>query len=417
MNEESETPTPRVFCLLRRTSFSFGPLVPSLRLHLLTSLLLAAGAAQAHDPSAYGGLFRTRDFGASWLNADVGLFLGGAVALAIDPSDSTHLLLGTDAGLLRSRNGGRAWVSEAPAKLVGSVFAVVFLADGRSALCATPGGVFRQAGEDWRQATAPAEAAPAKVLALGAAPGRVYLIGRRDLYRSDDNGDKWSRVEHALPGQPEFTALALARQPSEVLYAVVDGAVMASRDAGLDWQPRNAGLPAQSEALTLDPADASRLWVAGAGRIYSSNDAGANWRPFGNPLPEPDTSVRGIAADAAGTTVVLTTHRGLYRTADGGQTWRFLEGNLPVHLEARPLVRDPSHAADPVRRLRAHAVRRVVAPRARGQQPAQPCRSSQPGRRRLRFCCCLPSRACLRPAGCSAAVRSLPFRLGIPRND
>ena len=54
--------------------------------------------------------------------------------------------------------------------------------------------------------------------------------------------------------------------------------------------------------------------------------------------------MRGIAADAAGTTVVLTTHRGLYRTADGGQSWRFLEGNLPVHLEARPLVRDPSHA-------------------------------------------------------------------------
>jgi photosystem II stability/assembly factor-like uncharacterized protein len=290
-------------------------------------------------------LFRTRDFGASWLNADVGLFLGGAVALAIDPSDSTHLLLGTDTGLLESRNGGRAWTPEAPAKLVGSVFAVVFLVDGKSALCATPGGVFRQDGGDWRQVTAPAEAAPARAIALGAGPGRVYLIGRRELYRSDDNGDKWSRVEHGLPGQPEFSVLAVAREPSEVLYAVVDGVVMASRDAGLSWQPRSAGLPAaQAEALSLDPAAAARLWVASAGRIYSSDDGGASWRPFGAPLPEPDTSVRGIAADAAATMVVLTTHRGLYRTADGGQSWRFLEGNLPVHLEARPLVRDPSHA-------------------------------------------------------------------------
>jgi photosystem II stability/assembly factor-like uncharacterized protein len=315
------------------------------RLLSLIFLSLAAGLAHAHDPSAYGGLFRTRDFGASWLNADVGLFLGGAVALAIDPSDSTHLLLGTDTGLLESRNGGRAWTPEAPAKLVGSVFAVVFLVDGKSALCATPGGVFRQDGGDWRQVTAPAEAAPARAIALGAGPGRVYLIGRRELYRSDDNGDKWSRVEHGLPGQPEFSVLAVAREPSEVLYAVVDGVVMASRDAGLSWQPRSAGLPAaQAEALSLDPAAAARLWVASAGRIYSSDDGGASWRPFGAPLPEPDTSVRGIAADAAATMVVLTTHRGLYRTADGGQSWRFLEGNLPVHLEARPLVRDPSHA-------------------------------------------------------------------------
>jgi len=311
----------------------------------LIPALLAACVAQAHDPSAYGGLFRSRDFGASWLNADVGLFLGGALALAIDPSDSTHLLLGTDTGLLGSRNGGRAWTPEVPDKLFGGVFAVVFLADGKSALCATPGGVFLQDGGDWRQATAPAEAAPAKALALGAAPDRVYLVGRSDLYQSDDRGATWKRVEHDLPGRAEFGALAVAHSPSEVLYAVIDGAVMMSRDAGRSWQPRGAGLPAaQAEALTLDFATAARLWVAGANRIYSSSDAGATWHPFGNPLPEPDTSVRGIAADAAGTTVVLTTHRGMYRTADAGQTWRFLEGNLPVHLEARPLVRDSSHA-------------------------------------------------------------------------
>jgi photosystem II stability/assembly factor-like uncharacterized protein len=316
-----------------------------LALAVLLPATLLAGVAQAHDPSAYGGLFRTRDLGASWLNADVGLFLGGAVSLAVDPTDPAHLLMGTDSSLLRSRNGGRAWAQEEPGRLFGAVFAVAFLADGRSALCVTPGGVFRFDGDQWQQAAAPVEAAPARAAALGASGDRLYLLGRRDLYRSDDAGRSWTHVDHGLPDQPEFTALAVARTPGEVLYAVVDGVVMASEDAGRSWRPRGAGLPqAPAEALSVDPAVASRLWVASADRVYSSDDGGANWHPVGDPLPEPGTSVRGIAADAAGRVLVITTHRGLYRSTDGGENWVFLEGNLPVHLEARPLVRDPSHA-------------------------------------------------------------------------
>jgi len=311
----------------------------------LTVAALLACVAHAHDPSAYGGLFRTRDFGASWLNADVGLFLGGAVSLAVDPIDPAHLLMGTDTGLLTSRNGGREWVREDPAKLVGAVFAVTFLADGKGALCVTPGGVFRFDGHEWQQAQAPIEAAPGRAAVLGASAERIYLIGRRELYRSDDAGRNWTRVEHGLPDHPEFTALAVARAPAEVLFAVVDGVVMASDNGGASWRPRTAGLQqSPAEALTVDPANAARLWVAAADRIYFSDDGGGRWQAAGEPLPEPGTSVRGIAADASGQVLVITTHRGTYRSADGGQTWSFLEGNLPVHLEARLLVRDPSHA-------------------------------------------------------------------------
>ena len=43
--------------------------------------------------------------------------------------------------------------------------------------------------------------------------------------------------------------------------------------------------------------------------------------------------------------MVLTTHRGLLRSADSGRSWRLREENLPVHLEAGPLVRDLANAA------------------------------------------------------------------------
>ena len=51
--------------------------------------------------------------GDGWLNADIGLFLNATLAVAVDPRDPDHLLLGTDVGLWRSHNGGRSWTREA----------------------------------------------------------------------------------------------------------------------------------------------------------------------------------------------------------------------------------------------------------------------------------------------------------------
>ena len=51
--------------------------------------------------------------------------------------------------------------------------------------------------------------------------------------------------------------------------------------------------------------------------------------------------VRGIAADSQATTLVVTTHRGTYRSTDGGMNWALEEDTLPVHLEAGSLTRDP----------------------------------------------------------------------------
>ena len=102
-----------------------------------------AGMARAHDPSPYGGVFRSRNMGDAWLNADIGLFLNASLALAVDPRDPGHLLLGTDVGLWRSHNGGRSWTREAEDLILGAVFAIAFAPDGQSAMCAAPNGVFR----------------------------------------------------------------------------------------------------------------------------------------------------------------------------------------------------------------------------------------------------------------------------------
>jgi photosystem II stability/assembly factor-like uncharacterized protein len=307
--------------------------------------MLAGAGASAHDPSAYGGVFRSRDLGGTWLNADVGLFLNSALAVAVDPRDPNHLLLGSDLGLMRSRTGGRSWTPEGQGQIVGAVFALAFAPDGQSAVCAAPSGVFHFGDGQWLRADAPGDAAPARQLVIGAVSGRIYMLGRDGLFASNDGGQSYDRVASTLPQGAEITALALGEYRSEILLAVIDGQLMASEDGGRQWHHRAQGLgDTPIDTVVLDSSSPRRAWTAGADRVHVSDDLGATWRAVGQPLPEAGTNVRGIAADAAAMTLVVTTHRGMYRSEDGGHSWTFKEGNLPVHLESGPLARDPGDA-------------------------------------------------------------------------
>jgi photosystem II stability/assembly factor-like uncharacterized protein len=302
-------------------------------------------SARAHDPSAYGGLFRSRNLGGTWLNADVGLFVNSALTVALDPRDPNQLLMGTDIGLLRSQNGGRSWTVEAQGLIPGPVFAVAFAPDARSTLCAGPSGIFYFHGGQWSRAQAPDRAVPARAIAFGAVADRVYLLGKRGLFISDDRGEHFDQAPSNLADDAQITLLVVATAPRETLFAVIDGKLMASADGGRRWNPRfiDAG-GASVDVGALDPASPSRIWAASADRLYMSDDLGVSWRPIGGRLPEQQTNIRGIAADETGSTLVVTTHRGMYRSEDAGATWVLKEGNLPVHLEAGPLIRDATDA-------------------------------------------------------------------------
>jgi len=315
---------------------------PARRCVLPLALLLTvwAGSVQSHDASAWGGLFRSRDDGATWVSANRGQLLSGTIALAISPTDVNHLLLGAESGLFRSRNSGRDWTLEAPSVVLGSVFALAFAADGQRALVSTGLGIFRgEAENSWREAPAPKGAAPARAIVRGSEAGRVYLAGRTGFYRSDNWGASWSNADDGLPQEPA-TALLVAQGASETIYAVVQGRIWASVDGARSWASRGAETsPASVDALSADLRHPARLWAAGGGSLFRSDDGGANWQRIGRPLPEPNTTVNGITASEEA--IVATTDRGLYRSVDIGRSWTLVTDNLPAHLEAGPLLRDP----------------------------------------------------------------------------
>jgi photosystem II stability/assembly factor-like uncharacterized protein len=313
------------------------------RVVVLTVLMLAAvPAARAHDASAYGGLFRSLNLGGTWLNADVGLFLNAALTVAVDPRDPNHLLMGTDIGLLSSRNGGRSWSPEAQGMISGAVFAIAFSVDGETVVCGAPTGIFRLAHGFWIRAAAPEGAAPVREIVFGSAPNRIYLLGNGSLFISEDEGESYRRLREGPGGANQITAFAVVTQPGELLFVIIGGKIMASEDGGREWRQRTVGLVGDPvDTVLLDRAVPGRLWAASGDRIFVSDDLGLRWRAVGRPLPEPGTNVRGIAGDDAASTLVVTTDRGLYRSTDGGASWALKENNLPAHLEAGPLIRDP----------------------------------------------------------------------------
>jgi photosystem II stability/assembly factor-like uncharacterized protein len=310
----------------------------------LLLLTLAAVGARAHDPSAYGGVFRSRNLGGTWLSADIGLFLNAALVVAINPKNQAHLFAGTDLGVLASRNGGLTWAPEAPDLMFGAVFAITFLNDGEGAICAAQSGVFRLSAGRWTTADVPEAAVPARAVVPGASANRVYLLGRQHLFISVDGG----KIFVPAPAASEtsaMSALTVARSEHEALLAVIDGQVMASEDGGRQWRARGLGRQGDPvDQVAADPHVPQRVWAAQAGRIYVSDDLGAAWRTIGSALPEPATVVRDIAANAEATVLLVSSNRGLYRSENGGETWTLKEDNLPIHLEAGPLARDPGDA-------------------------------------------------------------------------
>src|SRR5260370_1186233 len=104
------------------------------------------------------------------------------------------------------------------------------------------------------------------------------------------------------------------------------------------------GAGAPGDTIATDATRPQRIWAAAGGRIVVSDDLGAGWHSAGRLLPEARTRVRGIAASADATILVVSSDRGIYRSEDGGETWAPKQDNLPTHIEAGPLARDPNDA-------------------------------------------------------------------------
>ncbi len=117
--------------------------------------------------------------------------------------------------------------------------------------------------------------------------------------------------------------------------------------------------PNRAEIVTLafDPATPTTLYAGADDGVYKSEDGGVTWRTANRRLP----GVRTLAVDpAAPTTVYAGTKNGAYKSDNGGATWRAINNGLGERPAAYALTLDPANSQIVYAGTRNGVYRRVI---------------------------------------------------------
>jgi hypothetical protein len=320
-------------------------------------------AVDPRDPAhvlagaANGGVWESRDRGASWApRTDYAATLTVG-AIAYDPSNPATVYCGTGegnwwaflgAGVLRSTDGGTTWATLCTTPFVGQGFydLIVDPGDSRHLIAATNGGLYvstdggttwtrRRTSTTWSLAIAPAGGPTAEILAASA----------DGLWRSTNGGTSWTAV--ALPGSPgSFNRLAVAIARSNPGVAYVWGARGTTaylwRRAGGTWTSASSLPPGVSTGqawydwfLAVAPDRDTQIYL-GAIDAYRGDLSGTTWtwlnmssKPAGGDSIHPDQHAIAFEPGRPDT-IYVGNDGGLYRSNNRGVNWQHCNNGLVI---------------------------------------------------------------------------------------
>ena len=227
----------------------------------------------------------------------------------------------------------------------------------------------RPLGMHWRQ-IGPTRAGRARALAGVPSQPNVFYIGfdNGGVWRSTDYGSTWQPIFDDQP-TGSIGAIAVAASDPNILYvgsgagiirpdlAVGDG-VYKSTDAGKTWTHLGLRDSQMIAMIDVDPRNPNRLFVAALGHpygpnaergIFRSTDGGST---FEKVLSKDEyTSGNDVRIDPSDPNIVYATlwqqqqsfiegqgfggaGNGVYKSTDGGTTWRQLTDGLPSIIQA-----------------------------------------------------------------------------------
>jgi photosystem II stability/assembly factor-like uncharacterized protein len=231
------------------------------------------------NDKTYGGVFVSRDDGATWSQQSNGL--QGRDVFALSQSADGVILAGTNAGIFRW--DGTTWQPDG--KIVKPEQKTSYVVHkGKRAKVETtvmvPGGQI-----------------DTRVSDLDVSGNTWYAATTNGVYVSTDQGASW--VGGPVLGKTEYRAVADA---GPIVVAAQRTALAYSEDGGKNWQP--LAFPQKLTWLqSIAMAGNGSLWVGGREGVFVSDDHGQNWTALSN-LPISDIS--GLGYDPELKRIVVT---------------------------------------------------------------------------------------------------------------
>jgi photosystem II stability/assembly factor-like uncharacterized protein len=213
------------------------------------------------------GIYKTQNGGKTWTllasakSASLPRRIG---VIAIDPHDSTHLILGgvthaaeDPSAMFTSHDGGKTWTRE----------------------------VFFSTGDYWCHS----------VVFHPTAPGVIFATideqsARNGIWRSDDNGKNWQQLTKGLPTPSLMgrTSLAIAPSKPDTIYAITASSdekvlgVFKSTNRGASWTSiggkafAKEGQMTYGNCIVVHPTNPNRVLCGGVD-LHLTTDGGKTW--------------------------------------------------------------------------------------------------------------------------------------------
>ena len=172
------------------------------------------------------------------------------------------------------------------------------------------------------------------------------------LYRTDDAGDRWQRLDTAMNGRTIWSLAIDQEDPTRMLAGTGTPSpveVYQTADGGETWERRAVevadscpavGVP-RPTAITIDPTDRQRVWMGlEVDGVRRSDDGGTTWQRADGQITNPDVHDILVTTGPPKRVFVIVDHE-VWMSDDDGGSWRTLgvRERFPWHYVRRITMR------------------------------------------------------------------------------